>query len=99
MRNSLQAMTLLLAISLLNANSVQACEVVEFSSERISDDVVSVTGYVSKPFKRVHAKVLRFSKVIGSGKNRSENTGYFNVKVHTRKKASRRPYVTVSCLQ
>lgn len=89
----------LCSVAMLYQANLQACEIVEFSSERISDEIVAVTGYVTTPYKRVQAKVLRFSEVIGSGVNHSENTGYFNVKVRTSRKASRRPYVIVSCLK
>lgn len=91
--------TFLFSNPALSGNSFhdEKCEAISWKSERISNNRVSVQGFISEPKKSVSVEVWRHDKLIGDTITYSNHRGAFQVNVYTNRKAYKRPQVVITC--
>jgi len=87
-----------ISIILLNS-SVYAfgCNSYKINTSVISDNRVSVQGFIDRPFNSLVVEVYKGRDVLGINRTVSASNGSFNVNVHTKKRAGMRPDIKVYC--
>ena len=75
----------------------EECKAVSWNSKRISNNHVSVQGFISEPRKSVSIEVWRHDEMIGDTVTYSNHRGAFQVNIYTNRKSYRNPQVVITC--